>query len=380
MEDANQASQLEYLPFVPLRPVNQDRDDKSDATSFYTSREVANDPLRWLYQSSRDSHRPTLEEATLDSTAVDREIPLSKSGRLSAQSPAGTAASDAPVWSQSIEPSEKPASGRSNTSLHRYNVFIRTHRSLKVTLTETTRLRRQCHELRKQSMSHAHSLSVEGLQTGTPEPTSSTDQTAFDVSELQQLERSLCKLDEKLINEISDMLQAAPRVLDRIPVLLAKHHLGFRGSSGSNSDKSPVDQDPHLDPQAQEVLSKLQEIDGLEEEILKLRSQRGGLEGDSLSRGDEDRQQDPVAIERLDREIAEAIQKLKDSKSDLENSRDMSVETGLNYLEAGLDYRETGLDDIFAETIVLNEQDAPEPMPTPVIRQEQVGMALRGGS
>lgn len=189
------------------------------------------------------------------------------------------------------------------------------------------------------------------------EPERLLAQPAEDVSTLQQRETRLDELDEQLIHEINDTLQAAPRVLNmmqkRLPIMLAKHQIDFRAQSNSTSDMSSADFELHLDPPAAELLRQQREVDRLEDEILVLRIEQSRLEDDLPARGEEQQQQDPAAIEQLDRKIAEAIQKLRAAQAEYEQSRDVTVETEPDHL--------------WPESPILPERDIAEPLPKPPI-------------
>lgn len=231
----------------------------------------------------------------------------------------------------------------------RWNAYMRKQSRLMASLSKATQLRRQCLELRRrfnhETFSKSMSMSEKVLQGDEPDSGESFGEESLDVSTLMQLELRLDRLDEQLVRDSDDAVEAAPRVLNRmqkrLPVFLARHQIDFRGDSTSTSDETEADFEPHLDAPAAELLKKQREVDYLEDEILVLRVDRNRIEDankavhyDSPSDADVEAK----SLADIDKKIDDAFSRLKSAEAELESSRDTSTREMATTLQGEVDH------------------------------------------
>lgn len=314
-----------------------------DADLTYRSRRTSNDASQNPSVSLGEPHTSIAEELVADSSlSAYAQDPAKNgmgispnSGPFQMRSPISTNKNSTRV----VSPSNESYTGRGpslyDTELWRWSAFIHKHRKLMTVLNEATQLRRLCIERRRNSDSVSTQLTEEGLQAMPVDTRSSTGESSgespVDAPTLHEIEMRLDQLDEQLIRDASDLLQATPRVLNmmqtRLPTLLAKHLLDFRGDSGADSESVAFsEQEQDLDPVAAEILRKQGEMDSLEDEILRLQATRTRKEDECELPGNEDQEFQSQAqefLKDLDHKITEAVAELKTMRAELERSRDM---------------------------------------------------------
>lgn len=240
-----------------------------------------------------------------------------------------------PTMSQFPDAGSLPEESRTSSSKDvqwRWNAYLQKHVKLMAGLSEAAQLRRQLRGLRDKSNYDSKSLSEEVTQDEKIETQELFGGPFMEASKLNQLESQLDRLDEQLIRDIDQTLQAAPKALNmiqkRLPILLPRHHIDFRGGSTSSGEDFDAEFELHLDSPAAELLGKQREVDHLEDEILILRHDRNRIADANQTVEDEtpiDADVEDRSLGYIDKKINDTIVRLKTVKAELERSRDMAI-------------------------------------------------------
>lgn len=368
---------LDHVKPMPMPIVSSDRAD-AENLPLPVSREVSETNSKDIVDAD-DVFRPS------DALPRTPDVPV-----LGAQSTSGQSSLPSGVRTptQSIDSDLGATSKPSITSptpeeaLLLFNAFESKHESMMSRLADVTQLRRQCLHIRRRSGYQRARSSIEMHFSGAEGAEELDEEAIHDASELQELEDRLEKLDEQLLRDFNDLFQAGPRILGkmkkRLPIMLARHQLDFRGDASISSDTTTADRDEDMDATATALLAKQRQLDALEDRILLLRHRRD-REVDYLAADEEDgdhpeagrrlfkplnpfpfdieeeaspldvayeggqapaitnvpiivqpderlpnQEQDPEIVETLNREISMAVEELKILKEDLERSLNTS--------------------------------------------------------
>ncbi|ETN43154.1 uncharacterized protein HMPREF1541_02312 [Cyphellophora europaea CBS 101466] len=311
----------------PALATTMDTASMGNASDAHSSTENA-EALQTSAASQDPSRRSPSDARGTDATPSVLPSPGSADQQRAA--PMSGASQSEPVAPAS-EPEHPATHERSpvEEALWMWNAFLAKHRTMTTVLSEVTQLRRACIKVRRLQREYQSERQMDSVPNSPRSRAQSGSESSPPSMSLEAIESRLEQLDEELLREADTMLRAAPRVLSRMqkrmPMMLAKYQLDFRGDTSTSDASSVVEFEEELGPTALELLSKQAQIHDLEDQILLYRHQRNRYEEDARARAGEGRalyNDDQSVLEDLDRKIEAHIGKLKILQDEMEQSRD----------------------------------------------------------